>query len=56
MAIHGAMPAIAPNQNGSIVVVVRPGGLIRSCTQPNRIIATFAPAMAITDAMSVIPL
>ncbi len=56
MAIHGAMPAIVPNQNGSIVVVVRPGGFIRSCTQPKRIIATFAPATAITDVMLVIPL
>ena len=56
IAIHGAMPAIVPNQNGIIVVVVRPGGFIRSCSQPNRIIATFAPMTAITDVMLVMPL
>ena len=37
-----------PNQNGSMVVRVRPGGFTSSCTQPNRIIATFAPAIAIS--------
>ncbi len=33
----------------------RPGGLARSWTQPNRIMPTFAPAMAITAVMSVMP-
>jgi hypothetical protein len=56
IAIHGAMPASVPNQNGSIVVVARPGGFIRSWSQPNRIIATFAPAIAITEVMPVMPL
>jgi hypothetical protein len=34
-----------PNQNGIIVTVDRPGGLADSCSQPNRIMATLAPAM-----------
>ena len=50
------MPASVPNQNGIIVVVVRPGGFMRSWIQPNRIIATFAPITATTAVMFVMPL
>jgi hypothetical protein len=56
IATHGATPAMVPNQKGSIVVDVRPGGFIRSCSQPNRIMATFAPTTASSAAMSVMPL
>ena len=44
------------NQNGIIVVVVRPGGFIRSCSQPNRIIATFAPITATAAVILMMPL
>ena len=37
------------------VVLVRPGGFMRSCTHPNKIIPTFAPATAMTAVMSVTP-
>jgi hypothetical protein len=56
MASQGAAPTTVPNQNGTIVVETRPGGFDLSCTQPNRIIATLAPAMAIMAVMSVMPL
>ena len=56
IATHGASPAIVPNQNGSMVVDVRPGGFMRSWSQPNKIMATFAPAMATTAVTSVMPL
>ena len=52
---HGAMPTRLPIQNGSIVVEVRPGGFIRSWSQPKRIMATFAPATAITALIEVMP-
>ncbi len=55
IATHGARPASVPNQNGIIDVSVRPGGLYRSCSQPKRIMATLAPATAITAVISVMP-
>jgi hypothetical protein len=39
------MPVSVPNQKGIIVVDVRLAGFMRSRTQPNRIIATFAPPL-----------
>ena len=53
--IHGARPTSVPNQNGSIVVVARPGGFITSWIQPKRIIPTLAPATAMTALMPVMP-
>ena len=50
-----AMPTRQPNQKGSAVVEVRPGGFSCSWSQPNRIIATLAPATAITALIDVIP-
>ena len=55
IATQGAAPATQPNQNGSIVVRVRPGGFISSCNQPNRIIATLAPAMPMSALSPVMP-
>ena len=55
IATHGAMPTRQPNQKGSAVVEVRPGGFSCSWSQPNRIIATLAPATAITALIDVIP-
>ena len=55
MATHGARPTTVPNQKGSIVVWSRPGGFIRSWIHPNRIIATLAPATAMTLVMPVMP-
>ena len=43
IAIHGAAPATQPNQNGFIVTCSVPDGVADSWSQPNRIIATFAP-------------
>ena len=48
------MPAMQPNQNGDHHTT-RFGGLTISMIQPNRIIETLTPAMAISAATSVIP-
>lgn len=55
MATQGVMPTSVPNQNGFIVVDVRPGGFIVSCNQPNRIMPTLAPITVITELMLVTP-
>ena len=55
MAIHGASPDQRAEPERQHVVLVRPGGFIDSCSQPNRIIATLAPAIAMTASIPVIP-
>ena len=46
---------MVPNQNADIEVLCRPGGFMRSWIHPKRIIATLAPAMAMSALMPVMP-
>ena len=46
---------MTPAQNGTIVVVRRPGGLAASCIQPHTIITSVATPTATRAATSVTP-